>query len=364
VDDVVVVGAGPAGLAAAASLHSRGIEAIVVERGERLGEPWRARYDRLHLHTIRWLSHLPGYRIPRRFGRWVARDDFVEYLERYAAHHGIEPHFGVDVERIDRDDGHWRLATSAGSRSARVVIVATGYSRLPVMPHWPGEFEGSLVHASDYRNPEPYRGKDVLVVGAGNSGTEIALDLAEGGAARVRVAVRTPPNIVRRDTLGFPTQLLGIAFTPVPPRLMDPIGKALRRATIPELSRYGLPRPTAPYSQFLRTATVPIVDVGFIDALRRGLLTIVPAVATLDGRTVVLADGSRIRPDAMVAATGYRPGLEPIVGHLGVLGEHGIPRSQPGLYFAAISVRLSGLLREAARDGRRIAQDVAETRPR
>jgi hypothetical protein len=130
------------------------------------------------------------------------------------------------------------------------------------------------------------------------------------------------------------------------------------------LSRYGLPRPSAPYSQFLRTATVPIVDVGFVDALRGGLLTTVPAVVAAQGRTVELADGSRISPDAIVAATGYHPGLEPMVGHLGVLGEHGIPRSQPGLYFAAISVRLSGLLREAARDGRRIANAVAAATPR
>ena len=82
--DVLVVGAGPAGLAAAASLRSRGLEPTIVERGDRLGEPWRGRYDRLHLHTVRWLSHLPGYRIPRAFGKWVPRDRFVEYLEQYA----------------------------------------------------------------------------------------------------------------------------------------------------------------------------------------------------------------------------------------------------------------------------------------
>jgi putative flavoprotein involved in K+ transport len=341
VDDVLIVGGGPAGLAAAASLHRYGIEATVLERGEQLGEPWRTRYDRLHLHTIRWLSHLPGYRIPRRFGRWVARDDFVGYLQQYAAQHRLEPRFGVEVARVDRADGHWLVATSAGLYRTRVVVLATGYSRVPIIPPWPGAFDGPLVHATDYRNPQPYRGKDVLVVGAGNSGTEIAVDLAEGGAARVRIAVRTPPNIVRRDTKGFPTQLLGIAFGRVPPRLMDPIGNALRRATVPDLTELGLPRPSAPYSQFLHTATVPIVDVGFVDAVRGGVVAVVPAVAALDGRDVVLADGSRIAPDAIVAATGYRPGLEPIVGHLGVIGEHGEGRRQ-GRVVAAPVFGLSG----------------------
>jgi putative flavoprotein involved in K+ transport len=98
VEDVVIVGAGPAGLAAAATVRARGIDAAIIERG-RVGEPWRRRYDRLHLHTIRSLSHLPGYRIPRDFGRWVVRDQFVQYLERYAVHHRLEPRFGVEATR-------------------------------------------------------------------------------------------------------------------------------------------------------------------------------------------------------------------------------------------------------------------------
>ena len=119
-DDVVIVGAGPAGLAAAATLRARGIDASIIERG-RVGEPWRGRYDRLHLHTIRSLSHLPGYRIPRDFGRWVPRDQFVQYLEQYAAHYRFEPRFGVEATRIDRDNGRWSVSTTAGAIPARPV---------------------------------------------------------------------------------------------------------------------------------------------------------------------------------------------------------------------------------------------------
>jgi putative flavoprotein involved in K+ transport len=210
VEDVVIVGAGPAGLAAAATLRARGIDATILERAEHVGEQWRTRYDRLHLHTIRWLSNLPGYRIPREFGRWVARDQFVQYLEHYTAHYGLEPRFGVEATRIDRDDGHWTVRTSAGTIPARIVVVASGFTRVPYLPRWPGTFDGPMVHSAEYRNPRPYRGQNMLIIGVGNSGTEIAVDLVEGGAGRVRVAVRTPPNIFRRDTQGFPTQLVGI----------------------------------------------------------------------------------------------------------------------------------------------------------
>jgi putative flavoprotein involved in K+ transport len=356
---VVIVGAGPAGLAAAAMLRARGIDATILERGERLGEPWRARYDRLHLHTVRWLSDLPGYRIPREFGKWVARDRFVQYLEQYASYHSLEPRFGVEAKQIERDNSHWAVTTSEGTISARAVVVASGYTRVPQLPQWPGVFDGPLIHSAEYRNPRPYDGQDVLVVGAGNSGSEIALDLAEGGAARVRIAVRTPPNILRRDIKGFPTQLVGLVLQRTPPRLLDPVVRVLRRATIRDLSAWGLPRPIAPFSQFRRTATVPVIDVGFVDAVRRGVIDVVPGVTALDGRAVVLADGSRVFPDSIVAATGYHPGLEPLVGHVTAIGEHGIPSSQPYLHFLGIGIPLAGLLHQVSKDARQLAENLA-----
>jgi putative flavoprotein involved in K+ transport len=357
-DDVVIVGAGPAGLSVAATLRARGIDATVIERG-RVGEPWRSRYDRLHLHTIRSLSHLPGYRIPRDFGRWVARDQFVQYLEQYAAQYRLEPRLGIEATRIDRDNGHWSVRTTAGTIPARVVVVATGYTRLPHLPRWPGSFDGPMVHSVDYRNPQSYRDQDVLIVGTGNSGTEIAVDLAEGGAARVRIAVRTPPNILRRDVKGFPIQLFGIVFRRLPPRVLDPLVYVLERTTTPDLSAFGLPRPRAPFSQFRRTATVPIFDVGFIDAVRSGVIEVVPGVTALEGRAVVLADGSRVFPDAVVSATGYDPALKPLVGHLTAIGEHGIPSPQSRLHFIGMRIPISGFLHEVGADARQMAANVA-----
>ena len=371
--DVVVVGAGPSGLAAAATLKRAGIDPVVVDRADRIGAAWRGRYDRLHLHTVRWLSALPGYRIPRRYGKWVSRDSFVEYLEQYAERHGIEPRLGTAAERIERRNGGWRVMTSGDDVDGDAVIVATGFTNVPHVPAWPGAstYTGELLHSSAYRNGEPYRGRDVLVVGSGNSGAEIAVELVEKGAARVRVAVRTPPNIVRRDTFGVPSQLLGIALRYMPAPVMNRIGSVLRRLTIPDLAPYGLPSPPGDgYTQFVRTRTVPILDVGFIEGVRARRIEIVPEVRDLAGSEVVLADGTRISPDAVIAATGFRPGLEPLVGHLGVLDEHGTPvvhggathPGAPSLYFVGVTFELSGLLREAGKEARRAAAAIASQR--
>jgi putative flavoprotein involved in K+ transport len=227
------------------------------------------------------------------------------------------------------------------------------------------------VHSSEYRNGEPDRGRDVLVVGSGNSGAEIAVELVEKGASRVHVSVRTPPNIVRRDTLGLPSQVLGVGLRYAPASVMNRVGAVLRRLTIPDLEPYGLPAPPGNgYTQFVRTRTVPILDVGFVDAVRRRRVEIVPAVTDLAGADVVLADGSRLTPDAVVAATGFRPGLEPVVGHLGVLDEHGTPvvhggathPPAPNLYFVGLTFELSGLLREAGREARRAAAAITAAR--
>ena len=288
----------------------------------------------------------------------------MQYLEQYAGHHNLKPRFRVEATRIDHDDGHWRVRTSVDTIPTRVVVVASGYTRVPHRPRWPRAFDGPPVHSAEYRNTRPYLGQDVLVVGAGNSGTEIAVDLAEGGAGRVRIAVRTPPNILRRDTKGFPTQLVGLAFQPMPAQLLDPMFRLLRKATIPDLSARGLPPSSAPFSQFRRTATVPIIDVGFIDAVRSGVIEVVPGVEALDGRAVVLADGSRVHPDAIVAATGYHPGLESLVGHVTAIGGHGIPSPQPGLHFLGIGIPLAGLLHQVGKDAREMAGDVARERRR
>ncbi|BFO22432.1 NAD(P)/FAD-dependent oxidoreductase [Streptomyces sp. KM77-8] len=327
---VYVIGGGPGGLAVAYALRARGVRAVVLERSERVGDSWRRHYDRLRLHTTRRLSALPGLPMPRRFGRWVARDDVVRYLEKYAEHHRLEIVTGVEVSRVERtpDGTGWLLhATGGRELTGAAVVVATGFNHTPRVPDWPGRdsYGGELLHASEYRGPKPFAGRDVLVVGIGNTGAEIAVDLVEGGASRVRLAVRTPPHIVRRSTAGWPAQYSGVLVRRLPVRLVDRLCRVQARVALPDLSDRGLPLPgSGLYSRVLEGA-IPVQDVGLIDAVRKGTVEIVAAVEGFGDGEVVLADGSRIGPDAVVAATGYTRGLEGLVGGLGVLDARGRP---------------------------------------
>ncbi|MFI1165828.1 flavin-containing monooxygenase [Streptomyces sp. NPDC020801] len=424
---VYVIGGGPGGLAVAYALRARGIRAVVLERSGQVGASWRRHYDRLRLHTTRRLSALPGLPMPRRFGRWVARDDVVRYLEKYAEHHALEIVTGVEVSRVERapDGTGWLLhATGGRELTGGAVVVATGYNHTPRVPEWPGRetFAGGaaepgasraagasgesgtsdtpgaqgasgasreseessapgkagereapgesreFLHASAYRNPAPYAGRDVLVVGVGNTGAEIAVDLVEGGASRVRLSVRTAPHIVRRSTAGWAAQYTGVLCRRLPVGLVDRLARPLARLSVPDLSAHGLPRPgTGLYSR-VNEGSIPVQDVGLIDAVRKGRVEVVAAVDHFEDGKVVLADGSHIQPDAVIAATGYVRALEGLVGHLGVLDARGrpvvhgphTPGNAPGLYFTGFTNPISGMFRELAIDAEKIAKAVAK----
>ncbi|WP_340378092.1 NAD(P)/FAD-dependent oxidoreductase [Streptomyces sp. SS7] len=370
---VYVVGGGPGGLAAAYALRAQGVRAVVVEKADRVGASWSRHYDRLHLHTTRRLSALPGLKMPRRFGRWVTRDNMVRYLEKYAEVHELEIVTGVEVSRIERtaDGTGWLLhATGGRELTGAAVVVATGYNHTPFLPDWPGRsaFTGDLAHAGAYRDGKPYTGRDVLVVGVGNTGAEIAVDLVEHGAERVRLSVRTAPHIVRRSTAGWAAQYTAILVRRLPVGLVDRLARPMARLSVPDLSAHGLPRPDTGLYSRVRQGAIPVQDVGLIDAVRKGRVEVVAAVESFeDGGKVVLADGTRVTPDAVVAATGYVRALEGLVGHLDVLDERGLPlahgprapKNAPGLYFTGFTTPISGTLRELSIDAERIAKAVA-----
>ncbi|MBO0679972.1 NAD(P)/FAD-dependent oxidoreductase [Mycolicibacterium sp. S2-37] len=367
-DDAIIVGAGPCGLAIARQLrHQHQIDALVVDRAHTPASSWRARPDGFRLNTCGFWSHLPGQRIPARHGRWPGRDAMVGYFDDYVRRQGLRLQFGVTVVRLDRDDGRWLVTTEDGSAHARAVIVASGNYHTPALPPWPGMdgFTREILHSADYRNPWPFAGRDVLVVGTGNSATDIAVQLT-GVAARVRLSVRTPPHLVPRSTAGLPIDAATPALRRLPVAVLDRAAAVMQRVWFGDLSPAGLPAPDKGiYSALLQDGHVPTIGDELVARIKDGRIAVVPAVESFDAGDIILADESRITADAVIAATGYHHGLEPLVGHLGVLDEHGhpsvngLPSAATGLWFAGYDEPLIGPLRSYRLQAGPVAADVA-----
>jgi len=368
-----VIGAGVAGLSSAAELGRRGVATVVLDRAGDVGSSWAGRYEGLRLNTYRRLSSPLHSRIPRSAGRWPKREDLIDHLREYARRERVEIEFATSVTRIDRAPGGYEVEASGGTRRARFVVVATGYDHAPSIPDWPGAegFEGELLHAREYRSPASFAGRDALVVGAGNTGTEIAVQLEAAGAGRVRMAVRTPPNIVPIEFYGVPITYLARAAELAPEPLVNLIGRGLTRYAVGNLTPFGLHG--APYgigTELRIKGLGPVVDRGIGAAVRSGRVEVVAAVDSFDRGDVRLADGERIRPDVVIAATGYRMGLEPLVGHLGVLQPSGKPKcvrgeaspAAPGLHFNGYWLPMSGELPAMRRTTRRIGAEITRSR--
>jgi cation diffusion facilitator CzcD-associated flavoprotein CzcO len=366
--DAVIVGAGPAGLACAATMRAAGLGAGVFEKADHVGAVWRRHYDRLHLHTDRKHSGLPGMAMPQAYPLYPSRAQMVAYLESYAARFEIQPVFNTTVSCIRRDGARWRAETDNGSTTAPVVIVATGIADAPYRPSWPGldVYQGAVVHSSEYRNPAPYSGKRVLVVGFGNSGGEIALDLAEAGVD-VALAVRGPVQILPRDLLGLPILTWAILYQRLPARLVDLINAPILRLAVGSFERLGLRRAAkGPRQMVEEDGRVPLIDVGTLAKIRDGSIRIRGAIDRFVPDGVAFADATVEKFDAVILATGFRPDLRRLIPDLeGVFDGEGMPlwtgraTNAPGLYFCGQTTSPTGQLREIGLEAQRIAESAS-----
>ncbi|MEO6744147.1 MAG: NAD(P)/FAD-dependent oxidoreductase [Caldimonas sp.] len=372
--DAVVIGAGPAGLAAAACLIQQGCQPLVLERAGDLGASWRSHYERLHLHTVKTHSALPGLPFPASAPRYVSRQGVVDYLTAYAAHHRIAPRIGAEVDGVVPCDGGWQVATTDGQRCvAPAVVVATGANNRPNRAEFSGQaaFAGRIVHSGDYRNAEPFRGRRVLVVGMGNTGAEIALDIAEQGATAA-LSVRSPLNIVYRDVLGRPTQLTSMALARLPDRWGDAIARWLCTVTVGDIDRYGLKRSDlSPLRQLREHGRTPVIDIGTLARIKSGEIAVFPGIDRFTPEGVRFVDGREAPFDAIVLATGYSAGVERLFPETEVpLDANGMPRdvigrgALRGTYFVGFDLRQpGGLLRTIGLQARDVAAAIASAAP-
>ena len=366
--DAIVIGAGPAGLAAAAALQAQGFNAAILEKSDAVGAVWRRHYDRLHLHTDRVRSGLPGLPIPKACGRYPSRAQVVEYLEAYAAKFNLKPIFNAPVRAVRRDGRTWRVEADANSRSAPIIVIATGWADYPYTPAWPGmeTFKGVILHSSFYRNPQSFADKRVLVVGFGNSGGEIALDLAEGGV-KVTLAVRGPVNVVPRELFGVPILVFPILEQWLPPRVADAINAPLLRFATGSIKKLGLtPSAKGPLQAIEEDGRVPLIDIGALDAIRDGRIRLRGAIASFARDSVTFKQPPAERFDAIILATGFRPDLRALLPDAkGVLNQSGAPlvsgkaTAEPGLFFCGAILSAIGQFRQIGIEARRIAHAVA-----
>lgn len=366
--DAIIIGAGPAGLATAAALKARGLHPAVLEKSGAVGAVWRRHYDRLHLHTDRARSGLPGLAMPKAYGRYPSRASVVEYLEAYATKFALEPVFNAPVRAVRRDGRIWRAEAGENSQNAPIVVVATGWADYPHTPTWPGieEFVGAVLHSSVYRNPAPFAAKRVLVVGYGNSGAEIALDLAEAGID-VSLSARSPVNIVPRELFGVPILAFPAAEQWLPPRVADALNAPLIRFAIGSIEELGLKRSAkGPLRSIEEDGRVPLIDIGTLDAIRGGRIKLRGDIASFGREGAVFKQSPAERFDAIILATGFRSDLRALLPDAeGVLNATGAPlvsgraTAEPGLFFCGAIPSALGQFRQIGVEAQRIADAAA-----
>ena len=364
----VIIGASAAGLATAACLKRVGVECIVLEQSNQVAARWRSHYDRLHLHTNRGLSGLPFKPMPADYPRYPSRDQVVAYLEDYAKAFEISPRFGQKVVAVEQQGDGWITRTQDASYRSQFVVVASGYANHTYMPTFPNmeAFKGKILHSREYKTGAAYKGQSVLVVGFGNSGGEIAIDLYEQGA-KAAMVVRNPVNVIPRDVFGIPVLAIGVYSPKGIPAISDFLFAPLISLLVGDIRKLGLRKlPYGPQQQIARDKHIPLIDIGTIKHIREGHIQVYPGIARFNEKSVVFEDGRELAVDSVVMATGYRPAVHEFLSRADrVTDAAGVPlvsggeSALAGLYFCGFYVSPTGMLREIGMEAQRIAAAIA-----
>ena len=360
--DVVVVGGGPAGLATSQQLRAHRVAHRVLERGDTVGHSWANLYDSLTLHTGKHMSSLPDLPFPRSAPLFVPRREFWEYLRRYASTFELPIETGREVQHITRGDDGWTLATTRGPLHAEVVVVATGIVTNPRAPRLPRQerFAGRITHSVTYQRPDPYTGRRVLVVGVGNSGAEIASEIAHAGG-KVTIAVRSGANVVPLTLAGLPIQYVAYWVRKLPRHVQEAAVGLVRLITELRRGKPVLPRPA--YSPL---DAIPVIGFHLVDAIAQGLIDVRSGIAELTADGARFTDGTIGAFDDIILATGFTAALGPL-GRLVEVDPKGFARrrdrvvslDQSRLYVVGHNYDATGGLYNISRDARLAARLIA-----
>ncbi|KAJ3701083.1 hypothetical protein LUZ61_004788 [Rhynchospora tenuis] len=371
VDEPVIIGAGPSGLAVAACLKEKGIPSLILERSHCIASLWQLKtYDRLHLHLPKKFCELPLMPYPPGFPTYPTKQQFIAYLEAYAKQYDIKPVFNQTVVSAEYEDGRWRVRTEEGKAYlCRWLVVATGENAEAVIPDIEGlkRYKGKVVHTSAYRSGDMYRGKKVLVVGCGNSGMEVCLDLCNHGAMP-SIVVREAVHILPREMFGSSTFGLSVWLLKyLPIQTVDRFLLIISRFMLGDTSRFGLERPhLGPMELKSVSGKTPVLDVGTLEKIKSGDIKVFPAIKHFTKHAAEFIDGRMEEFDAVVLATGYRSNVPLWLKDTEFFSEKdGYPRrpfpngwkGKQGLYSVGFTKR--GLL-GASMDATRIAHDIAQ----
>jgi hypothetical protein len=312
-----LIGAGAAGLGALQVLRDEGFSVDCFERSDRVGGHWHTDYECLHLITPRDSSGFDGFPMPDEYPLFPSRDQMRDYILHFAAHHGLGSHirFNTAVTSARPLDAGglagWEVTTSDGERHTYDgVIVASGHLRDPFVPDYPGRFDGRVLHSGHYRNAGDLHGERVLVVGAGNSGCDLAVDAAQAGH-ETHVSVRNGLVFQPKTLFGRPRSELPLLGR-LPIRLQERITRGLIDVALGRPERYGLPAPATRNLHRNR----PVVNAQLLHFIHHGRVHVAPGITRLDGHYVHFADGTVRTIDTIVYATGFKatlPFLDPIL---------------------------------------------------
>ncbi|MGB0838563.1 MAG: flavin-containing monooxygenase [Chitinophagales bacterium] len=331
----VIIGAGPAGLAVAGRMRKAGLDFQILEQSKNVGNSWRKHYDRLHLHTVKKWSHLPHMPFPDDYPTYVSRQQLVDYMDNYAQHFDIKPIYGKEITWISKVGDKWQIQDQKGEIiTTDHVVMATGLNRSPHIPIWKGQddFTGTISHSINYKNPKPYLEQKVLVVGIGNTGAEIALDLSNSHI-ETHIAVRGEISLVPRDLNGRPVQETAKILEKLPFGFGDWLGGQIRKIYFGDLSKYGLKvSKIHPVALLRDTGKTPLIDIGTIAAIKAGKITVQGDIDHFTKNGVQFKNGKHIELDAVILATGYRSKIESLVERANeMLDTYGLPKNAIGV---------------------------------